>query len=864
MSSMDSCSHRSRRSNVEKYDPFHPTNREPHGHHRHHHRQYADESMSPETIDIAHGWPSVANFGKLLTPDGQVIISYDRSGHISIMRYGFSAVNMDLGGTSIVNLIAVNKDGNIFIGHSLDKSGDNRAFYTEIFPEQGVPSRTTFLPETDTVVAESLSGDGTWVVGTATPESGESYAFIWSRQTGMHNLGTLGGTRSAAHAISSDGNVIIGESQTSSGKTHAFRIVNRGLMEDLGALSGDFSVATVLTPTGDVILGYSTVQSGQRRTFRWTELEGMENLGTLGDPDLPENHSLPYGVSADGTTVGGVFVTSTGLNHTFRWTRQDGMVDIAPSAGLVRGTLLSADGSTFAGESSGLRGFVWNKTQGYIEDLGTLGGNFTFPAAISADGSVIIGTSEISTGEKYIFRWTRQTGMENMGGATGEHYQVTHVKTLNAGSNIKDTLLVGINRIEHTLFTHRRSEGTKTVEGYLDLEVPISVSENGMFIAGTGHRDDEDQNHLSAFRLTVGGEKIYLGALDPIYSRDSFAFAVSNDGTVVGQARDGYNRWRAFRWTEKSGMVDLGTLGGTTSIAQAISTNGLWITGISRTETGDNHAFRWSQHDGMRDLGTLSDFHTSTGLAVSDEGIVFGDTWNNYEIRSFRWTENHGMEDLGTLGGIDTEFLAMSADGHAVIGAATTAEGYSYRIFRWTETEGIIDVGIPTVYDKDSRSYHAGISSDGKVIVAKQLGSTPGHSSAVRWSQSQGVQLLGPVGQISTATSVSDDGLVVGGQRSLDARSLSKIACYWKITQISTNVDYIVLPQNHPITEDAFLKKLGATTDDGSRISTTLDPSMFWHLGKKTVVLSANGSRKTVEIEIIPDYPPLARGACGC
>lgn len=861
MSSMNSFSNHFRRLNFEKHDPFNPKHQGQHGRTRHHHWQYADESMSPETIDIPSPHP-VASFGALLTPDGHVTIAHNRSSVIAIMRYGEFPQSVSLTiSSSIVNLISVSEAGDIFIGHCLDELDNKQGFYYAGLSTPGGRFET-FLHDTDTVVVESLSSDGTWVVGTATPESGESYAFIWSRQTGMHNLGTLGGTRSAAHAISSDGNVIIGESQTSSGETHAFRIVNRGPMEDLGALDGDFSVATVLTPTGDVIVGYSTVQSGQRRTFRWTEQNGMEDLGTFGDPDLPNNHSLPYGVSADGETVGGVFVTSTGLNHTFRWTRQSGMVDIAPSAGLIRGTLLSADGSTFTGESSGSRGFVWNQPQGHVEDLGTLGGQLTFPAAISADGSVIIGTSEISTGEKYIFRWTRQTGMENMGDVFNQTYQVTHIKTLNAGSNVQDMLFVGIHLNEHKLFTYRRSEGTKAVEGFLDLEVPISVSANGMFIAGTGLRDDEGHNHLSAFRLTVDGEKIYLGALDPIYSRDSYAFAVSNDGTIVGQARDGLNRWRAFRWSEKSGMVDLGTLGGTQSVAQAISANGLWITGVSQTEKGINSAFRWSQRDGMQDLGTLSDFHTSTGLAVSDEGIVFGEVYHPSEIRSFRWSEQRGMEDLGTLGGDDTGFLKLSADGSTVLGMAKTAEKLGYYIFRWTETEGITDLGIRTGVDLVTKTINSGISSDGQVIVAQQLNSATNQLSPVRWSQSHGIQQLGPVG--TKATCVSDDGLAIGGRKSLDARNRCQIACYWKITLISTKVDSIVLPQNHPITEDTFLKKLGAKTDDGSRISTTLDPSMFWHLGKKNVVLTANGSRKTVEIEIVPYYPPLDRGTCGC
>lgn len=862
MPSMDSFSHDSQR---DVHDPFRLTHRAQNNQHRHWH--YTDAPLSPEAVDIADpALHLVQSYGDLLTPDGQVIISHDGSGHISVMRYGYIPQHIFLPDvSSIIDLVAASDNGRTFIGNCLDKSGNKRAFFTEMKPEMS--PTTTFLPNTDTVVVKSLSGDGNWVVGTASPESGENYAFLWSIQTGKHDLGTLGGASSAAHAISSDGNVIIGESRTPSGRTHGFRIVERGPMEDLGALGGGFSVATALTPTGDVIVGYSTVESGQRRTFRWTEQGGIEDLGTVGDPDFPGNHSSPCGVSDDGETVGGVFQTSTWQNHTFRWTRQDGMVDIAPSAGQVQGTLLSADGSTLAGKISKIRGFVWNKTQGHIEDIGTLGGQYTFPSALSADGSVIIGTSELSNGGKYIFRWTRATGLENMGRVIADRYRIYHVKGGNKRNNAKDTLLVGVNYADKTLFTHKHDEGTKVVVQFLQTNYePISFSEDGGFIAGTGVGVDEGLNHDMAFRFTIGGEKIYLGSLDPIYSKKSYAFAVSNDGTVVGAAFDGFKQQRAFRWTERNGMVDLGTLGGTQATANAISANGVWITGISQNEAGDNHAFRWSQRDGMRDLGTLADFSMSSGLAVSSEGVVYGDvTSNNYGSRVFRWTEQYGMEDLGTLGGPETSLLNMSADGSTVIGLSSTSEDYyAHRIFRWTEAGGIVDVGIPTRPDIHTRSYHPGISSDGKVIVATHWDNTSGFTSAVRWSLSQGVQRLGPIGRNSIATSVSDDGLVVGGARSLDPRNLCEIACYWKITQISTNTDYIVLPQHHPITEDAFLKKLGATTDDGSRISTTLDPSMFWHLGKRPVVLLANGTKKIIVLEIVPYYPPLDRGAGSC
>jgi probable HAF family extracellular repeat protein len=49
--------------------------------------------------------------------------------------------------------------------------------------------------------------------------------------------------------------------------------------------------------------------------------------------------------------------------------------------------------------------------------------------------------------------------------------------------------------------------------------------------------------------------------------------------------------------------TDLGTLGGTDSLAYSINDNGQ-IVGESRTIGGNRHAFSWTRSEGMIDLGT--------------------------------------------------------------------------------------------------------------------------------------------------------------------------------------------------------------------------------------------------------------------
>src|SRR5262245_1298468 len=59
-------------------------------------------------------------------------------------------------------------------------------------------------------------------------------------------------------------------------------------------------------------------------------------------------------------------------------------------------------------------------------------------------------------------------------------------------------------------------------------------------------------------------------------------------------------------------LIDLGTLGGFSSLASAVSTSG-HIVGMSQTAAGAWHAFLWTPSGGMVDLGTLGGGETWSG-----------------------------------------------------------------------------------------------------------------------------------------------------------------------------------------------------------------------------------------------------------
>src|SRR5262245_26754309 len=74
---------------------------------------------------------------------------------------------------------------------------------------------------------------------------------------------------------------------------------------------------------------------------------------------------------------------------------------------------LSADGSAVVGDSTspdGSRAFRWTTTGG-MASLGVLGvtpwgTSGSLSRAVSADGSVVVGTSSTASGQDHAFRWT--------------------------------------------------------------------------------------------------------------------------------------------------------------------------------------------------------------------------------------------------------------------------------------------------------------------------------------------------------------------------------------------------------------------------------------------------------------------------
>jgi probable HAF family extracellular repeat protein len=258
--------------------------------------------------------------------------------------------------------------------------------------------------------AQAVSADGSVVAGMSCVEQ-DCEAFRWTADEGMVGLGDLPGGEfySVGMDVSADGFVVVGRSTSASG-SEAFRWTADEGMVGLGDLPGErfFSWGLAVSADGSVVVGRGTSASG-REAFRWTAETGMVGLGHLPGENAT---TTAFDVSSDGSVVVGStssnWASNMWVTEAFRWTAETGMVGLGHLS-TERGTpysqadAVSADGSVIVGTSTSKsvgNVFIWDEARGMrslqelLMDLGLdlSGWDLSAVIGLSADGRTIVGT----------------------------------------------------------------------------------------------------------------------------------------------------------------------------------------------------------------------------------------------------------------------------------------------------------------------------------------------------------------------------------------------------------------------------------------------------------------------------------------
>ncbi|MEJ5253227.1 MAG: hypothetical protein HPY54_03015 [Chthonomonadetes bacterium] len=316
--------------------------------------------------------------------------------------------------------------------------------------------------------------------------------------------------------------------------------------------------------------------------------------------------------------------------------------------------------------------------------LDTLPGHSSSGAtAVAAGGGVVVGWSETPGGELRAFRWTPAGGMQEL---------------IYAGSS--QSIAYGVS-----------ADGSTAV---------------GYALVPGGSR-------ILRWRADTGVEN--LGNV-PNYTASGAALGASADGSVVvGFVTHPRGFQRGFHWITGGGMMNLGSLGGTSlndqSAANGVSLDGTFVVGWTRVAASDTDyrhtaAFIWTEANGMQSLGGLPEaslyFDRSSASAVIPDGtIVAGKVRTaSGQWHAGRWVAGTGWSDLGTLGGSLSEASGISASGTVVVGWSAIPSG-DFHAFRWTPERGMEDLN--TVYASLLQGVEletaTAISPDGRFIVGR-------------------------------------------------------------------------------------------------------------------------------------------------
>jgi len=265
------------------------------------------------------------------------------------------------------------------------------------------------------------------------------------------------------------------------GQAQVYRVTTLPTLNGGKATRHNPNVAYAINESGQV----TGVSAGE--AVVWTPGSGVQDIG----------HNSCLGCAPVGGINDQGDIVGLGDAGGFLWTKSGGIQPLGTSSqpsGVNHSDQVT--GSFFVGPNQDSHAFLWSPANPVLQDLGTLGGTFSFAYGINDSGE-IVGFSETRDGGELTFLWTASTGMQPI---TAE---------LNAAFAINNQgQVAGVSGSDAVIWTQ--------AQGIEDLGV----------LPGT------------------------LG---------SWALAISQRGTVVGNSwtqRPGF----VFFWSPSQGMVNVNTL----------------------------------------------------------------------------------------------------------------------------------------------------------------------------------------------------------------------------------------------------------------------------------------------------------------
>lgn len=160
---------------------------------------------------------------------------------------------------------------------------------------------------------------------------------------------------------------------------------------------------------------------------------------------------------------------------------------------------------------------------------------------------------------------------------------------------------------------------------------------------------------------------------------------------------------------------------------------------------------------GPIDLGTLPGGLTSSGLAVTNHGVVFGEAYDKASaVHGARWDAAGRISDLRPLDGY-AEVKATAVNEAGVAIGDSTNHVTTGRATRWDASGVPVELEQPTWFPGYSWSEAVAINEHG-LVAGNAYGGPPGPGSAVRWDAQGKATELG----LGRVRAMNEAGAVIG------------------------------------------------------------------------------------------------------
>ncbi|WP_215776691.1 hypothetical protein [Paludibacterium sp. B53371] len=353
----------------------------------------------------------------------------------------------------------------------------------------------------------AIAGNGSMIVGTVETAPSDNSLFVWTADTGVRNLGSLGMGLVTDVVLSDDGHYAAGSGLDAVAREKAFRVnTTTGAFEDLGSFGSTMMVSGI-SKTGAVVVGSGYIPGDTVHGFYSVNGAPVQDMGTL----VAGGASHVNAVAADGNMiVGDATVASSATHATVAIpnspTSYGAWRDLGTLGGTNSTAMAVSDGFSgnyvIAGESDDAFGnnHVFRiDGSGPMEDIGTLGGdNVTF-VGMSGTGNQMTGTSEMADGSKHAYRYDSTLLMQDLGTLGGTNSEATAIS--HDGSTVVGYSDTGAG----TVHAFRSVDGaTMNDLGTLggDTSTALAVSDDGRIVSGTSTTAGGD-SHMFVWKASA-------------------------------------------------------------------------------------------------------------------------------------------------------------------------------------------------------------------------------------------------------------------------------------------------------------------------------------------------------------------------